>query len=87
MPRQNQARLVPGADRDPQRGLLPGVIHDALTADAERGKVTLDVIDQRQVGTIAHRVEGDEVGQHFADKVGTWGLHEWRHERERIARP
>ncbi|KTT87946.1 hypothetical protein NS44R_15140, partial [Mammaliicoccus sciuri] len=63
VPRQNQACLVLRADRDPQRGFLPGVIHDSLAADAERSEIALDVIDQWQIAAVADGVERDEVGQ------------------------
>lgn len=70
MSRQHQAWAVLRSDGDPERGLLSGFVDDALALDAERGEIALDVGNQWQVGAIADGVEGDEVGEEFADTGG-----------------
>src|SRR5262249_47948197 len=60
---------------DPERGLLAGLVHDPLTADAKRGEIALDLGDQRQVRAVADGVEGDELGKQAANAVGSWAWH------------
>ena len=75
VPRQHQTRPVFRPDGHPQRGLLSGLIDDPLSADTERGEIAFDIGDQREVGAIAHGIEGDEVGQELLDAVGSWAGH------------
>jgi hypothetical protein len=81
MTRPPDAGLVGRPGRHPQRRFPAGLIDDALRGEAEAGEIILDVIDQRQIGLVAHRVEADEIGEKFLDVVGTFTWHDRRESR------
>lgn len=71
---EDDAAAILRAHGREQRRLVAGLIGEAHAGDAPAGEVVLDEIDQRQVGLVAHRVEGDEAGEHFERRVALPGL-------------
>ncbi len=64
VPREQDAAPVRGTDRGEQRRLVAGGVRDADRGDAPAREIVLDEGDQLQIGFVAHRIEGDEPGEH-----------------------
>ena len=70
---QHDAAAVLRADGGEQRRLVARLVGEAGRGDAPAGEIVLDEVDQRQVGFVAHRVEGDQAGEHLERRVALPG--------------
>ena len=60
MARENHAAIDARTDRGEDRGLVAGRIRRAARFEPVLAQVALDKVDQRQIGSIADALEGDE---------------------------
>src|SRR5258708_16664451 len=79
MSREHHAGPVLGADRCPQRCLLPAIIQNPAPGNSERSEIFFDIGDQWQVRPVAHGIESDEVREQFADSFGSVVGHDLGH--------
>src|SRR5258708_16494606 len=79
MSREHHAGPVLGADRCPQRCLLPAIIQNPAPGNSERSEIFFDIGDQWQVRPVAHGIESDEVREQFADSFGSVVGHDLDH--------
>lgn len=70
---EDDAALVLRADRGEQRRLVAARIGKAHRGHAPAREVILDEGDQLEIGFVAHRVEGNEAGEHVERLVALPG--------------